>query len=176
MAWDLQAALAFLHALPEGSLDYLEQPLPDDDRLGLAGLVARTRYPICVDEGLHSLADIPAHRGIAAGFGLKSIKLGGALPTLAADALARAHGMRTTLACKIAETSVGSAAALHLAMLLPDLDWGLSLTHSMLAEDIACPGVTIHDGQARLPAGPGSGVVPDPGRLARFTTAHPAAR
>jgi L-alanine-DL-glutamate epimerase-like enolase superfamily enzyme len=167
MAWSLGATLAFLGAVPEGALDYLEQPLPDDDRPGLAALAAQTTCPICIDEGLHGLADIPAYRGIAAGFGLKSIKLGGLLPTLAADALARQAGMRTTLACKIAESSIGAAAAIHLAALVPEVDWGLSLTHGMLSEDIAA-GMVIENGQARLPDGPGIGVVPNPEQLTRY--------
>lgn len=168
MAWTLPATLAFLADLPEEALDYLEQPLPDDDKAGLAQLSAQTRCPICVDEGLHGLADIPACRGIAAGFGLKSIKLGGLLPTLMADALAREGGMRTTLACKIAETSIGAAAALHLAALLPEVDWGLSLTHAMPIEDVAQQGVRLAAGQAWLPQGPGIGVVPDRERLDRY--------
>src|SRR5207244_2911207 len=104
---------------------------------------------------------------LAAGFGLKSIKLGGLLPTLAADALLRENGMRGTLACKIAESSVGAAAAVHLAALLPDVEWGVSVTHGMLAEDVTEAGVALRDGMAIVPAGPGIGVVPDPERLSR---------
>lgn len=168
MAWDVAAASAFRADLPEGTLDYLEQPLPDDDLAGLAVLARQPGCPICIDEGLHGLRDIPAHRGLAAGFGLKSIKLGGLLPTLAADALLRENGMRGTLACKIAESSVGAAAAVHLASLLPDVEWGLSVTHGMLTGDVTQAGVALRDGQAMVPAGPGIGVVPDPARLARF--------
>ena len=168
MAWTLDAAQRFLAALPEGALDYLEQPLPDDDKAGQAALAALTTCPICLDESLHGLSDIPAYRGAAAGFGLKSIKLGGLLATLQADALARAHGMRTTLACKIAETSIGAAAALHLAALVPEVGWGLSLTHAMLTEDVVAGGVSLDGGQACLPQGPGIGVVPDPERLLRY--------
>jgi L-alanine-DL-glutamate epimerase-like enolase superfamily enzyme len=168
MAWTLDAAQRFLAALPEGALDYLEQPLPDDDKAGQAALAALTTCPICLDESLHGLSDIPAYRGAAAGFGLKSIKLGGLLATLQADALARALGMRTTLACKIAETSIGAAAALHLAALVPEVGWGLSLTHAMLTEDVVAGGVSLEGGQAWLPQGPGIGVVPDPERLLRY--------
>lgn len=168
MAWDVASASAFRAALPEGVLDYLEQPLPDDDLAGLALLARQPGCPICIDEGLHNLRDIPAHRGLAAGFGLKSIKLGGLLPTLAADALLRENGMRGTLACKIAESSVGAAAAAHLASLLPDVEWGLSLTHGMLAEDVTEAGVVLRNGQAIVPAGPGIGVAPDLARLERF--------
>ncbi|WP_431302795.1 mandelate racemase/muconate lactonizing enzyme family protein [Sediminicoccus sp. BL-A-41-H5] len=166
MAWTLSAAREFLAELPEGTLDYLEQPLPDDDKPGLTQLAARTTCPICIDEGLHHLSDIPAYRGIAAGFGLKSIKLGGLLPTLAADALAREAGMRTTLACKIAETAIGNAAALHLSVLAPEMEWGLSLTHGMIAADITETGLPFERGSARLPRGAGIGVDPDRGKLA----------
>lgn len=168
MAWDLAAASAFRVDLPEGTLDYLEQPMADDDLAGLAELARQPGCPICIDEGLHGLRDIPRHRGLAAGFGLKAIKLGGLLPTLAADALLRANGMRGTLACKIAESSIGAAAAVHLAALLPDVEWGLSVTHGMLTEDITETGVAVRDGLAIVPEGPGIGVVPDPGRLERF--------
>jgi L-alanine-DL-glutamate epimerase-like enolase superfamily enzyme len=168
MAWNAAATTAFRAALPEGTLDYLEQPLADDDLAGLAVLARQAGCPICIDEGLHGLRDIPAHRGLAAGFGLKSIKLGGLLPTLAADALLRENGMRGTLACKIAESSVGAAAATHLAALLPDVAWGLSVTHGMLSEDVTEVGVALRDGQVVVPAGPGIGVVPDPERLLRF--------
>ena len=173
MAWDLTAALAFLEALPEGTLDYLEQPLPDDDKAGLAALAKQTTCPLCVDEGLHGLADIPACQGIAAGFGLKSIKLGGLLPTLAAEALARQCGMRTTLACKIAETAIGNAAALHLAMLAPDLDWGLSLTHGMLAAGVTREELRLEGGIARIPGGPGLGVTPIRDNFAPYANMTP---
>jgi L-alanine-DL-glutamate epimerase-like enolase superfamily enzyme len=173
MAWTLPAALAFLAALPEGALDYLEQPLPDDDARGLTQLAAQTRCPICIDEGLHRLSDIPAYRGVAAGFGLKSIKLGGLLPSLAADALARDAGMRITLACKIAETAIGNAAALHLAMLAPEVEWGLSLTHGMIADEITKEGIPVTDGYARIPGGTGIGVTPKRDKLLEYATIPP---
>lgn len=170
MAWTPAEAIRFLRALPEGALDYLEQPVADDDLDGMAAVAAATPVPICIDEGLHGIADIAAHaaRRAGSGVGLKAIKLGGLRATVAADALARAQGMRTTLACKIAESSVGAAGILHAAAVLPDLGWGVSLTHAMLAEDSVAVPIPIRAGAAELPAGPGLGVAPDPARLARF--------
>ena len=104
----------------------------------------------------------------AAGAGLKAIKLGGLRATVAADALARAHGMRTTLACKIAESSVGAAGILHACAVLPDLGWGVSLTHVYLAEDSVAVPIAIARGEAAVPSGPGLGIAPDAARLARF--------
>ncbi len=170
MAWSLAAAQRFLRALRPGTLDYLEQPVADDDLDGMAEL-ASMGCPLCLDEGLHGADEIDryAARQAAAGFGLKAIKLGGLLPTLAADRRARAHGLQTTLACKIAETSIGAAATLHLAAVVADVSWGVSVTQPYLAEDIAAAPLPVLRGIAAVPPGPGHGVVPDPARLARFT-------
>jgi len=170
MAWSPAQAIRFLHALPPHALNYLEQPVGDDDLDGMADVAAASLVPICVDEGLHGAADIIAHadRRAATGAGLKAIKLGGLRATVAADALARAHGMRTTLACKIAESSVGAAGILHACAVLPDLGWGVSLTHAYLAEDSVDDPIAISAGQAMVPAGSGLGVAPSLDRLARF--------
>jgi muconate cycloisomerase len=170
MAWSRDAAHRFLAALPAGTLNYLEQPVADDDLVGMAAL-ARLGCPLCLDEGLHAVADIDryAARHAAAGVGLKAIKLGGLLATLAADRRARAHGLQTTLACKIAETSVGAAATLHLAAVVTDVSWGVSVTQPYLAEDITAAPLPVTCGIAAVPPGPGHGVVPEAARLARFT-------
>ena len=170
MAWTTAQAIRFLHALPAGALDYLEQPVADDDLAAMAEVAAASSCPVCVDEGLHEAADIAAHARAraAAGAGLKAIKLGGLRATVAADALARAHGMRTTLACKIAESSVGAAGILHACAVLPDLGWGVSLTHAYLAEDSVAAPIAIARGEAAVPSGPGLGIAPDAARLARF--------
>lgn len=171
MAWSAEQALRFLHALPAGVLDYLEQPVPDDDLAGMAACVAAGRTEICFDEGLHGAADIVKHAQAKAaqGVGLKAIKLGGLLATVAADALARAHGLRSTLASKIAESSIGCAATLHMACVVPDVSWGVSVTQAYLEADVVPAPIVMAQGQARLPAGPGLGLAPDMALLRRYT-------
>src|SRR3712207_7578972 len=61
MAWDAAAAVRFLRALPEGALNYLEQPVADDDLDGMATVAGASAVPICVDEGLHGPDDIARH-------------------------------------------------------------------------------------------------------------------
>lgn len=169
MAWTPEAALAFVGRLQPGELDYLEQPVADDDLDGMARVAAQAPCPLCVDEGLHGLGDIAAHatRRAAGGVGLKAIKLGGLLATLAAEALARQFGLRTTLACKIAETSIGAAAAAHCAAVLADVEWGVSVTHRYLAVDVTPTPLAVTQGRLLLPTGAGLGLAPDMACLAR---------
>ena len=67
---------------------------------------------------------------------LKLIKLGGITAAIEAGKLCQQLGLSVNIAAKIAESSISSAAALHLACAVPKADWGVSLTHFYLAEDI----------------------------------------
>ena len=93
--------------------------------------------PIGVDEGIHSFADITTSaKAGAGGVSLKLIKLGGIIAAIEAGKLCQRLGLSVNIAAKIAESSISSAAALHLACAVPKADWGVSLTHFYLAEDI----------------------------------------
>jgi muconate cycloisomerase len=77
-------------------------------------------------------------------------------------------GLRVNVAAKIAESSIASAAAIHLACAAPAVDWGVSLTHFYLAEDIVRYAPTIAEGTVSLPAGPGLGIEVDEAAVERF--------
>jgi L-alanine-DL-glutamate epimerase-like enolase superfamily enzyme len=133
----------------------------------MATVQAAAPFDLCLDEGLHGLQDIDraADAGAARGVGLKAIKLGGTLGVLRADARCTARGMAQTLACKISETSIGAAATAHLACILRDVGWGVSVTAGNLASEPCTPRVLPQGGVLRPPPGPGLGVVPDMERL-----------
>ncbi len=67
---------------------------------------------------------------------LKLIKLGGFTTAYEAAKLCRRLRLKVNVAAKIAESSIATAAAVHLACAVPNVDWGVSLTHFYLAEDI----------------------------------------
>lgn len=167
MAWTVNEAIAFAKRVGEGVLDYLEQPVADDDLDGMAVVQAESPYPLCLDEGLHSIGDIDrvADLSAARGVGLKALKLGGPRGVLAADARCTERGLSQTLACKIAETSIGAATTAHLAVLLADVSWGVSITAAYLSGDPGVPGVVPEDGVIRPPRGPGLGVRLEPSLL-----------
>jgi muconate cycloisomerase len=68
----------------------------------------------------------------------------------------------------MAESSVASAAAVHLACAVENIDWGVSLTHFYLAEDIVRQPLVMTDGLVALPLGAGLGVDVDEAAVARL--------
>ncbi len=165
----LAAAKRYAERTRDAGLAFIEQPLPAHDLVGLRALARASKTPIGMDESIHSLADIEAtKRAGAKGVSLKLIKLGGFREAIAAGKLCKKLGLKINVAAKIAESSIGTAAAVHLACAVPNVAWGVSLTNMYLAEDIVRRPIAIADGKVALPDGPGLGVEVDEAALARF--------
>jgi L-alanine-DL-glutamate epimerase-like enolase superfamily enzyme len=158
-----------VRVLGDCGLDFFEQPVRADNLEGMARVAAASRVRIGADEGIHSLHDIERHHACkaAAGVSLKAIKLGGLRALHDACALCDRLGMKVNISCKTGESSVASAAALHLAATAPALDWGLTLTSHGLAEDATVEPLRIEHGHVAVPDRPGLGVEVDERRLRR---------
>jgi muconate cycloisomerase len=164
-----RSARRYLETTREAGLLFLEQPFEDGDLKSLAALVRGTEVPIGADEGIHSLHDIESHAAAGAGgVSLKLIKLGGFAAALNAGALCRRLGLAVNVASKMAESSLGTAATVHLACAVDNIDWGVSLTHFYLAEDIVRTPLEMKDGLVTLPGKPGLGVEIDEAAVARL--------
>ena len=165
----LAAARRYAERTRDAGLSFIEQPLPADDMAGLKALARGTKTPIGMDESIQSLSDIDAvKRAGAKGVSLKLIKLGGMREAVAAGKLCKKLGLKINVAAKIAETSIGTAAAVHLACAVPNVAWGVSLTNLYLAEDIVRRPIALADGAVALPEGLGLGVEVDETAVERF--------
>jgi muconate cycloisomerase len=163
------AARRYLAETRDAGLLFLEQPFGPADMNGLAALARTAPIAIGADEGIHSLHDIEAHAAAGAGgVSLKLIKLGGFGGALAAGALCQRFGLAVNIAAKMSESSLASAATVHLACAVENIDWGVSLTHFYLAEDIVRQPLAMANGLVSLPAGPGLGVEVDEAAVARL--------
>lgn len=164
------AALEFAQGAEAAGLDFMEQLVAGHDLEGMAACAKTTSIPLGADEGLHGLADIQAHHdaGAAAGGSLKAIKLGGLVPVLQAARLLADLGMSVNLAGKVAETSIASAATAHLAVVLPRLDWGTSITNQYLRDDITDTPIEIANGHVTPPDGIGLGLRPNRSKLETY--------
>ena len=99
------------------------------------------------------------------------LKLGGISPALEAARLCQRRGLGVNVAAKVAESSIASAAAIHLACAAPAVDWGVSLTHFYLAEDVVKNPLKIGNGVVSVPTGPGLGIEVDETQVERFRIA-----
>jgi L-alanine-DL-glutamate epimerase-like enolase superfamily enzyme len=99
---------------------------------------------------------------------LKAIKLGGIRAVVEAGRRADDLRMRVNVSCKTGESSVGCAAALHIASVIPNVAWGLTLTHTGLADDVVTDPIWAERGYANVPDRPGLGVEVDEDRVRRY--------
>lgn len=160
-------ALRYVGEVADCGLDFFEQPVRAENLDGMARVASASKVPIGADEGIHCLADIERHHahGAAAGVSLKAIKLGGLRALFEGCRLCGRLGMKVNISCKTGESSVASAAVLHLAAATPELGWGLTLTNGGLAEDVVREPLRIEAGHAVVPEGSGLGVEVDEHRL-----------
>ncbi len=167
--WSRADAITFVEGVGD-ALDFIEQPIMGHDVEGMAEVQRHAKAPIGADEGLHSLADIRRHQelGAAQGGSLKMIKLGGVTRAYEAACLCDALGMNVNMAGKIAESSISSAAVLHISAAAPSLAWGLSITTQYAGADLVRNPIVIDRGEAILPEGAGLGVEVDEDAVQQF--------
>jgi len=167
-AWSPQEAAQALAALAPFGLEYVEQPLPPGRWREMARLRRDSGVAIAADEDVTGPEAISAllEAGAADVLVLKPAVVGGLGRALECVRLCRRAGARAVVTTTL-ETAIGTAAALHLAAVLP---WGLAAglgALALLAGDLASGRLQPRDGLLHLPAAPGLGVEPDADDLAR---------
>ncbi len=168
--WNAEQGVRYVRAVGDCGLGFFEQPVPAHDLAGMAQVAAASPILLGADEGIHSLDDIERHHACKAarGVSLKAIKLGGVQSVLAAGKLCDRLGMKLNISCKTGETSVASAAAMHVAAAVPSLPWGLTITSPGLAEDIVAEPLRVEAGHLVVLDRPGLGVDVDERRVRRW--------
>ena len=152
-AWSAKHALDMIEMLAECGVEYVEQPLPAHDLEGMRFVRDRSPLPIIADESCVVAHDIPKLAGVVDGINIKLAKCGGPREAMKMIATARAHGMLVMMGCMI-ETSLGIAAAAHMAPLLDYAD----LDGSALLANDPFSGPSIDGGIIAIPTAPGLGV------------------
>jgi len=166
-AWTEHQAVEFINRLGDLPVRFLEQPIPDGDPDAMVRVAQQVPIPICVDQSVHSLADIRRFGGTSVGgVSLKSVKLAGITGLMRGAHLCGRLGLEINLAGKIAETSIAAAANLHAASAMASIDWGVSPGNQGIDADVAQTMMSLVDGAFAVPQGPGLGVEVDEGRVA----------
>lgn len=164
------AARRYVAAGAEARLLFLEQPFAADDLEATVALARASEVPLCADESAHSIGHILRWHAAGAirGANLKCIKFSGPAGVLRAALVCEAHGLQVNLASKTGESSIGTAALVHLAYAVPALDWGITPASPSLAADLVAAPLAVERGSMALPEGPGLGVRVDAAAVASF--------
>jgi len=167
-SYTLETADALL-PLDDLDLEYIEQPLPEDDLSGHARLQSRLRTALCLDETVTSavVARGAIELGACRVINVKLGRVGGLAEALAIRDLAVAAGVPLWVGGML-ETGIGRAANVALAA-IPGftLPGDTSGSDRYFERDLTEPFVVAADGTMAVPAGPGIGVDPIPDVLDR---------
>ena len=175
-AWDRHSAQRGAEMLADAGVDLIEQPLPRDDRLGMARLTASSPIAVMADEALRGPHDaLQFVRDDAAhAFSLKPAQAGGLFAARDVAAIAQA-GHIALYGGTMLEGSVGTAASAHLFATLPDMAWGTELFGPLLqTEEILSQPLAYGDFALEVPTGPGLGIALDWEKVARFRRDGPS--
>ncbi len=158
--WTFKQALKVLRAVENCSIEVVEQPLPEWDLKGSAELRKLVAPPIMLDEGVKSPADVVrvVEEKAADMINIKLLKCGGLYPAASVNSIAEAAGM----ICQIGslDTTVGSAAAAHLATAKKNIRYAEIVGPTRIARDVAS-GLAICGEKVRVSGEPGLGISVD---------------
>ncbi|NLX23184.1 MAG: dipeptide epimerase [Phycisphaerae bacterium] len=135
-------------------LEFIEQPTPAGEHEVLPAVRKAGLGPLVADESCVGVADVLRCVGLFDGINIKLSKCGGIRRALQMIHTARSAGLKIMLGCMI-ETSVGIAAAAHLA---PLVDW-IDLDGHLLLADDPFEGLGGSEGRLTLNDRPGLGLV-----------------
>jgi L-alanine-DL-glutamate epimerase-like enolase superfamily enzyme len=161
----IQGARGVAGYMPE----YVEQPVDWRDLEGLADVRRASGVPIMGDEAIHDARDALRAVQLRACdlINIKLMKTGGLLAALQLNAIAETAGYVCQVGTMV-ESSIASAAGLHLALALHNVQTVEMGGPIMLAEDIG-PMKRYYDrDRVTVPDGPGLGVEPDETIIARY--------
>lgn len=153
-AWGVEETLRNAAAFAELGVEFIEQPMPAENREGMKEVFAKSALPLIADESCITESDVAACKGLFHGINIKLTKCGGITPARRMIAEARELGLKV-MTGSMNESTVGTSAVAHL---LPYLDYVDMDGPLLLAEDVA-DGVKIVDGKIYYADRPGTGAI-----------------
>ncbi|MGH2550747.1 MAG: mandelate racemase/muconate lactonizing enzyme family protein [Thermomicrobiales bacterium] len=166
-------AIAAIRASIEQAPDYYEQPVAHWDIAGLADVRRQTGAIIMADEACHGPREMMRIAELRAAdlVNIKLMKTGGLFRALQLNAIAVTAGIRAQVGTMV-ESSIASAAGLHLAMALGNVRTIEMGGPNMISHDIGNLKSYYSTNRIDLPDAPGLGIEIDEQALTHFAEAH----
>lgn len=177
MGWSVAQALVKMPALAREGVRSFEQPLAADDWDGAARLVSETGLDVMADESLNTCASLErliSTRACTA-INARISKCGGLIATLRRCQEARDAGLWVQIGCQVGESSLLSAAHLHLCAAFPEVRHAEGCFGKLLlADDPGSPLMQMRRGglPPAMPQSAGIGVSVHSDIIARHRTGH----
>jgi len=150
---DKKEALEMIFWLREKGVEYVEQPMPKEQKDDIAWLTQNSPLPVLADEAVQRLTDVQNTLGIYSGINIKLMKCTGMREAHKMMNLARSNKMKVMIGC-MTETSCAISAA---AQLSPLATWA-DLDGNLLISNDPYSGVKIINGKITLIDAPGIGI------------------
>ena len=151
--WTVQQTKEILPSLTSLGVELIEQPLPIEQWEEMKELKSMSSIPLIADESCVHANDIERCSEVFHGINIKLTKCSGITPALDMIAAARKKGLKIMLGC-MNESSIGTAAMIHLSPLVDYLDADGPL---LLKDDLAT-GLVIDQHTWQIPSGFGLGI------------------
>lgn len=152
-AWGADQTIEYSKELKNLGVEFIEQPLPANDRNGMKKVFENSALPVIADESCIVESDVGQCIGLFHGVNIKLTKCGGLTPARRMIDMAKQAGLKTMVGC-MTESSVGIAAIGHLLPLLDYVDMDGQL---LLAEDPATGVAFDNNGRFIYQDVPGTG-------------------
>jgi L-alanine-DL-glutamate epimerase-like enolase superfamily enzyme len=152
-AWTVDETLQNAIELKELGVEFLEQPLHQDNWEGMKTLKKKCVLPIIADESCQRFDDVEQCAEAFHGINIKLMKCGGITPALKMIELARQKGIKVMAGC-MAESSVGIS---NLCQISPLLDY-IDADGAMLMKNDTAKGVVLEYGNIIFSNKNGSGI------------------
>lgn len=151
--WSADQAIEYSYQLKDLGVEFIEQPLSEDDIDGMSRVYEKSALPCLADESCQVESDVEKCSECFHGINIKLEKCGGLTAARRMIARARQLGMKVMVGC-FTQSSVAISAV---AQLLPMVDYADIDGAILIAEDIAS-GVRIESGRVKYPDTAGCGV------------------
>ncbi|MCK5562461.1 MAG: dipeptide epimerase [Thermoplasmata archaeon] len=157
--YSVQTAITTLNKLDQYEIEFVEQPVPSDDLEGMAEVRKNIEIPVMADESVRAPDDVGRiiEAQAADMINIKLMKAGGIRNGVKIASLAAEAGMVCQIGCFI-ETSVGIAAATHVALAVENIKFADLDGHLFLKQDVIQDFQITHEGINRVSGEPGLGL------------------
>ena len=168
--WDVPDALRYTRSVAEAHPGFVEQPISRADIPGMIEVVRQSPVIIAADEGVFDAQDLRTYLALGACGAVvaKLMKAAGPMGVREVFEVADVAGIGVHFAGMAGQTSISAAHGAHLALAVPNLEFGSGISPQYLTDDVCEERFLPQAGHFYPADTPGVGVVIDEAKLEHY--------